>query len=591
MRLPRPFHRLKVQFDPVRLQQEIAGIPDDAWAPHPNGIPGNSSIRLISVGGGDNDDVNGSMAMTLYLEGAPYIRQVLSSFGVVWGRTRLMRLAAGASVTPHADINYHWFRRVRLHIPIITWPEVRFYCGDEVVHMAAGEAWLFDNWRQHRVENPTGFDRIHLVADTSGGSSFWHFVAKSQLADTPDVVHRYNEQQDAAPLTEQTVKPPVMPPAELELLILDLDSELATLENTPAALNRLAQYRALLDNFCKDWRQIYALHGEREAGRADFLAMRDNMRDASKKLAQDILVARTNRVNAHVVLDARVLRPMVVPAAMMERPVFIIAAPRSGSTLLYETLAAHEALCTLGGEAHWLVESISELQLGSPRVASNRLDAGHANEAIRSEILKRIAEKLVDSRGQPITTAVRRRMLEKTPKNALRIPFFNRLFPDAIFIFLWREPVGNLSSIIEAWRSGNWKTYNGLRGFDGPWSLILPPGWASMNGKSLEEIAAFQWQTTNQIAMADLESLPRERWCVVNYQELLDDPTAAVLRLCERIGIEADDSLRRRLGSSLPFSRYTQTPPTADKWRKNAQLIGRVMPDLENTWRRLRELR
>jgi LPS sulfotransferase NodH len=291
------------------------------------------------------------------------------------------------------------------------------------------------------------------------------------------------------------------------------------------------------------------------------------------------------------VLDARVLRPMVVPAATLERPMFIIAAPRSGSTLLYETLAVHDALCTLGGEAHWLVESISELQLGSPGVASNRLDAGHANEAIRSEILQRIAEKLVDSRGQPITTAARRRMLEKTPKNALRIPFFNRLFPDAFFIFLWREPVGNISSIIEAWRSGKWKTYNGLHGFDGPWSLILPPGWVSLNGKSLEEIAAFQWQTTNQIAMADLESLPRERWCVVNYQELLDDPTTTVLRLCERIGIEADDNLRRRLGSPLPLSRYTQTPPSADKWRKNAQLIERVMPDLENTWRRLRELR
>jgi hypothetical protein len=72
---------------------------------------------------------------------------------------------------------------------------------------------------------------------------------------------------------------------------------------------------------------------------------------------------------------------------------------------------------------------------------------------------------------------------------------------------------------------------------------------------------------------------------------MLDDPAATVLRLCERIGIEADDNLRRRLGSPLPLSRYTQTPPSADKWRKNAQLIERVMPDLENTWRRLRELR
>ena len=55
-----------------------------------------------------------------------------------------------------------------MHIPVVTWPEVRFHCGDESVHMAAGEAWLFDNWRRHSVVNPTDNDRVHLVADTFG---------------------------------------------------------------------------------------------------------------------------------------------------------------------------------------------------------------------------------------------------------------------------------------------------------------------------------------------------------------------------------------------------------------------------------------
>jgi LPS sulfotransferase NodH len=35
---------------------------------------------------------------------------------------------------------------------------------------------------------------------------------------------------------------------------------------------------------------------------------------------------------------------------------FIVTAPRSGSTLLFETLAANERFCTLAGEAHWLIE-------------------------------------------------------------------------------------------------------------------------------------------------------------------------------------------------------------------------------------------
>ncbi len=127
-------------------------------------------MRLISAGGGENDDVNGVMLATPHLQQSPYLRQILSSFGVVWSRSRLLKLAPGAGVPEHADINYHWYNRVRLHIPIVTRSEVRFHCGDQSVHMGAGEAWLFDNWRLHRVENPTPDERIHLVADTSGSS-------------------------------------------------------------------------------------------------------------------------------------------------------------------------------------------------------------------------------------------------------------------------------------------------------------------------------------------------------------------------------------------------------------------------------------
>ena len=157
---------------------EVASLPEDAWAPHPNHIAGNTSLRLISVEGGENDDVDGVMKPTPHLAKLPYVRQVLASFGAVWSRSRLLRLDPGAVVPEHSDINYHWFYRVRVHIPIVTRPEVLFHCGGETVHMRGGEAWLFDNWRLHCVENPTPDARIHLVADTSGSASFWQFAAQ-----------------------------------------------------------------------------------------------------------------------------------------------------------------------------------------------------------------------------------------------------------------------------------------------------------------------------------------------------------------------------------------------------------------------------
>ena len=47
---------------------------------------------------------------------------------------------------------------------------------------------------------------------------------------------------------------------------------------------------------------------------------------------------------------------------------------------------------------------------------------------------------------------------------------------DARFIFLWRDPRENLGSIMDAWHAGGWVTYRALPGWDGPWSLLLPPG-------------------------------------------------------------------------------------------------------------------
>ena len=123
------------------------------------------------------------MLPTPALLASPYLQQVLASFSTVWSRSRLMRIEGGGSVPPHSDMNHHWFYRVRVHIPVITRPEVRFHCGDQSVHMAAGEAWIFDNWREHKVLNPTTDARIHLVADTAGTSAFWRLVTQGQVGE------------------------------------------------------------------------------------------------------------------------------------------------------------------------------------------------------------------------------------------------------------------------------------------------------------------------------------------------------------------------------------------------------------------------
>jgi len=182
------------------------------------------------------------------------------------------------------------------------------------------------------------------------------------------------------------------------------------------------------------------------------------------------------------------------------------------------------------------------------------------------------------------------RWLEKTPKNALRIPFFERLFPDALFVFLWRDPRENLSSIIEAWKAGRWVTYPALKGFELPWSMLLPPSWEELRGKPLEEIAAAQWDSTNRTVLADLHALPPQRWISVQYGDLLADPRAAIAAICQFAGIDFDAALAERVSAELPPARHTLTRPGRDKWRSNEAAILRVLPQVEATWRELEAL-
>ncbi|MGD8680348.1 MAG: sulfotransferase [Lysobacterales bacterium] len=280
--------------------------------------------------------------------------------------------------------------------------------------------------------------------------------------------------------------------------------------------------------------------------------------------------------------------------SLYDRPVIILAAPRSGSTLLFETLAEAPAAWTVGGESHRFIEGLRPLNPMTGQVDSNRLTAEHATDRIVRMLRRRFARFLRDRDGREFVQPPRPaslRFLEKTPKNALRQPFLERVFPGALYVYLYRDPRPNISSMIEAWKAGRWVTYPRLPGWQGPpWSLLLPPDWESMNGRPLPEICAFQWASANSIILDDLSRLPRERWTACNYDELTGNTEQVIETLCRFAGFGMDDRLRRRIGGELPLSRYTQTTPDPDKWRANEHLIQPLLESIEKVWARCRKV-
>jgi hypothetical protein len=602
MKLQYPFMQLPLTFDAAALAAEVAAIDESQWRPHPQGYPGNDALTLVTTDGDpDSDAVAGSMRATRHLERCPYLQQVLHSVGATWGRTRLMRLSGQAEVTPHVDVNYYWRERVRVHVPIVTQPTVRFTCGDAELNMRAGECWIFDTWRMHNVVNDHALPRIHLVADTVGGIGFWQLVARARPHSRvsgdwqPAFVPPDPSARPSLDFESENV-PEVMTPWEMRLHIAFALGEATQHRNAPPIQQRLL-------TFVRDWHGLWSASGESRDGWPRYRALLDAARRDLLALGASEIVLH-NTVGLMQALDAWVFqvaladrrsnadpevrqRPGAAPAApvstaaagrdpLFDRPVFIVSPPRSGSTMLFETLARAPRLFTIGDESHQLIEGVPQLSPESRNWDSNRLLADDATPAIAETLRRRFYEALRDrnrqrpSPGQPV------RLLEKTPKNSLRVAFLTRVFPEARFIYLYRDPRQVLSSMIEAWTTGRFRTYPQLPGWTGPaWSLLLVPGWRELSGRPLHEIVAAQWNAATRLLLDDLEALPVERCTIVRYDALVADPTAGIRRLHEAIGLDWDEA-----EVSLRLSKYTVSPPDADKWRRHAAEIEAVLPSL-----------
>jgi len=176
--------------------------------------------------------------------------------------------------------------------------------------MGAGEAWIFDNWRRHNVENGSDADRIHLVADTTGTATFWQFACGPTLPRAQWRTLPWNSDATPRLLTESDQRSPIMPAAEVQLLVDDLRAELILAVDSPEARRRAARFSFLLESFVHDWRQLCALHGVSGRGRPEFLRLAEAVQQAASSLA-DGVVMRTNKAGALLVLEKRVLQHLV----------------------------------------------------------------------------------------------------------------------------------------------------------------------------------------------------------------------------------------------------------------------------------------
>jgi hypothetical protein len=94
-----------------------------------------------------------------------FIRLVALERDAELGRTKIVRLNAGARVQPHIDRGAYYACRDRLHLVLKSPAGSLLRAGDEEVRMREGELWWFDNKEIHEAFNEADVERIHLIFD------------------------------------------------------------------------------------------------------------------------------------------------------------------------------------------------------------------------------------------------------------------------------------------------------------------------------------------------------------------------------------------------------------------------------------------
>lgn len=267
-----------------------------------------------------------------------------------------------------------------------------------------------------------------------------------------------------------------------------------------------------------------------------------------------------------------------------DRPILIVSPPRSGSTLLFETLGKAPGLYSIGSESHAIIESLPGFHPRDRGWDSNRLTADDARTDSAQRFANDFYGELQDRDGRRASGPVR--ILEKTPKNSLRIPFFDALWPDSLFVYLYRDVRQTLASMMEAWASGYFRTYQRLPGWTGyQWSLLLVPGWQHLRGKPLPVVVARQWSIATNIILDDLGALPRHRVRSIRQADFLAEPEARISALAQSVGLDWD----RKIPQNLPLSKSTISLPRPEKWRRLEREIEDVLPIVADTDARAEE--
>jgi len=168
--------RLPLNFNADGIEEDYARIGAGEWTAHFNRDYFQGDWSGVSLHGGSGGPAGGNSLLVGHgvadydasgvKDRCPHLHAVIESFHCPLRAVRLLKLSAGSIIREHRDYDLGYEQgEVRIHVPVITHPQVEFYLDNKRIIMNPGECWYLDLNRPHRVYNRGQTDRIHLVID------------------------------------------------------------------------------------------------------------------------------------------------------------------------------------------------------------------------------------------------------------------------------------------------------------------------------------------------------------------------------------------------------------------------------------------
>lgn len=159
--------RLPLRVDARQIRAEVDALPAQLWGSRGGRGGVHDRAAAVWLRGHAPAERRDTLDERETFASLPTLRElVMSTIAAPPMRCLLARLPAASSVPAHTDNGPYFARTVRVHVPVITSPEVVMYADGLVYHMQPGEVWALNNSAIHGVLNDDPVQaRTHMIVD------------------------------------------------------------------------------------------------------------------------------------------------------------------------------------------------------------------------------------------------------------------------------------------------------------------------------------------------------------------------------------------------------------------------------------------